>query len=138
LAGSESVIRPEHLPRLPASQDTGETVAPLEVLERLLSGSETFWEAVQVPYRRRAILRTTVQQVVEMGLNRAGGSYKGCARLFGLAEESDYKRFMDFLRIHDLKPEPGLRHQPESRADRGGVPSPAKARSAEKSHPTAH
>lgn len=115
LAGSETVIRPEHIPQLPAEEEVTKVDDAEEVLEKLLSGGENFWDAILVPYKERTILRTTVRQVVELGLDRSGGSYKVCARLFGLEAASDYKKFMDFLRIHDLRPIPHHPRHPERR-----------------------
>lgn len=58
-----------------------------------------FWESVARPYADRQITRRHVEDVVRAGLERTGGSYRKLMRLFNLPE-TDYKRFMDFLRRH--------------------------------------
>src|SRR5436190_3848294 len=60
---------------------------------------ENFWESVARPYADRQITRTCVENVVRRGLQQVGGSYTQLLRLFNLPD-SDYKRFMDFLRRH--------------------------------------
>ena len=60
---------------------------------------ENFWESVARPYADRQITRTCVENVVRRGLQQVNGSYTQLLRLFNLPD-SDYKRFMDFLRRH--------------------------------------
>jgi len=60
---------------------------------------DNFWESVARPYAERLITRTHVENVVRHGLQQARGSYRELIRLFNLPD-SDYKRFMDFLRRH--------------------------------------
>jgi two-component system response regulator PilR (NtrC family) len=60
---------------------------------------ENFWESVARPYADRQITRTCVENVVRRGLQQVNGSYTQLIRLFNLPD-SDYKRFMDFLRRH--------------------------------------
>jgi transcriptional regulator with GAF, ATPase, and Fis domain len=60
---------------------------------------ENFWESVARPYANRLITRTHVENVIRRGLQQANGSYRRLVRLFNLPD-SDYKRFMDFLRRH--------------------------------------
>jgi two-component system response regulator PilR (NtrC family) len=60
---------------------------------------ENFWESVARPYANRQITRTCVENVVRRGLQQVNGSYTQLIRLFNLPD-SDYKRFMDFLRRH--------------------------------------
>lgn len=69
-------------------------VAPDEILH-----VENFWESVARPYADRLITRTHVENVIRRGLQQANGSYRRLVRLFNLPD-SDYKRFMDFLRRH--------------------------------------
>lgn len=70
---------------------------------RMLAGDGSFWELVHAPYLARELSRAEVRLVVERGLVATRGSYKRSLALFGVAE-SDYLKFMDFLRHHDLKP----------------------------------
>ena len=60
---------------------------------------ENFWDSVARPYADRLITRTHVENVVRRGLEQSRGSYRQLVRLFNLPD-SDYKRFMDFLRRH--------------------------------------
>jgi transcriptional regulator with PAS, ATPase and Fis domain len=60
---------------------------------------ENFWESVATPYANRQITRTCVENVIRRGLQQVNGSYMQLIRLFNLPE-TDYKRFMDFLRRH--------------------------------------
>jgi len=60
---------------------------------------ENFWDSVARPYADRLITRTHVENVVRRGLQESRGSYRRLVRLFNLPD-SDYKRFMDFLRRH--------------------------------------
>lgn len=66
-------------------------------LEQIATGN--FWEAVARPYSDRLMTKNQMEHLIRQGLERTGGSYKKMLRLFGLPE-SDYKRFMDFLRRH--------------------------------------
>jgi len=60
---------------------------------------KNFWESIARPYADRLITRTHVENVVRHGLQQSNGSYRRLVRLFNLPD-SDYKRFMDFLRRH--------------------------------------
>jgi transcriptional regulator with PAS, ATPase and Fis domain len=60
---------------------------------------ENFWESVARPYADRQITRHSMEHVIRKGLIQTEGSYRRLVRLFNLPE-SDYKRFMDFLRRH--------------------------------------
>jgi transcriptional regulator with PAS, ATPase and Fis domain len=58
-----------------------------------------FWETIARPYSERMITRGQVENVIRKGLERTQGSYRKLLPLFRIPE-SDYKRFMDFLRRH--------------------------------------
>jgi len=60
---------------------------------------ENFWDSVARPYADRLITRMHVENVVRRGLEQSQGSYRQLVRLFNMPD-SDYKRFMDFLRRH--------------------------------------
>lgn len=72
--------------------------SPTEEVEEILH-VENFWESVARPYADRQITRTCMESVVRRGLQQVNGSYTQLLRLFNLPE-TDYKRFMDFLRRH--------------------------------------
>jgi transcriptional regulator with PAS, ATPase and Fis domain len=60
---------------------------------------DNFWDSVARPYADRLITRIHVENVVRRGLQEVHGSYRQLVRLFNMPD-SDYKRFMDFLRRH--------------------------------------
>jgi transcriptional regulator with PAS, ATPase and Fis domain len=60
---------------------------------------DNFWDSVARPYSDRRITRGHVEHIIRRGLEQTGGSYRRLVQLFNLPE-SDYKRFMDFLRRH--------------------------------------
>jgi len=60
---------------------------------------DNFWDSVARPYAERLITRRHVEYVIRRGLEQTQGSYRRLVRLFNLPD-SDYKRFMDFLRRH--------------------------------------
>ena len=66
-------------------------------MEDLIVGD--FWESIARPYSERMITRTQVEHVIRRGLERTRGSYRKMLPLFRIPD-SDYKRFMDFLRRH--------------------------------------
>jgi transcriptional regulator with GAF, ATPase, and Fis domain len=58
---------------------------------------DNFWESVARPFADRLITRNHVESVVRRGLAKTGGSYRRLLQLFNMPD-TDYKRFMDFLR----------------------------------------
>jgi transcriptional regulator with PAS, ATPase and Fis domain len=61
---------------------------------------QDFWESVAKPYSERLITKNQVEHLIRQGLERTGGSYRKMLPLMRIPE-SDYKRFMDFLRRHN-------------------------------------
>jgi transcriptional regulator with GAF, ATPase, and Fis domain len=74
-----------------------------DMLARMTTGPETFWNVVYDPFMARDLNRDQARTVVDQGLSQAKGSYKRLVSLFGV-NAGDYLKFMDFLRHHDLKP----------------------------------
>ena len=79
-----------------------EIVLPTETpdgwaMEEVIVGD--FWESVARPYSERRITRNQVEHVIRRGLQLTRGNYKKLLPLFRIPD-SDYKRFMDFLRRH--------------------------------------
>ena len=60
---------------------------------------QDFWESIARPYAERRITRSYLEHVIKQGLEQTRGSYRKMLPLFSMPE-SDYKRFMDFLRRH--------------------------------------
>jgi two-component system NtrC family response regulator len=69
---------------------------------RLVEHRESFWTAVYPLYMQREITRSNVRDLIRKGLAEARGNYKIVARLFNM-EQSEYKRFLNFLRKHDCQ-----------------------------------
>ena len=74
-----------------------------QLYERMTMGEGDFWAIVHQPFLERELSRGQVRSLIAQGLDVTRGSYKGLLPLFGM-RDSDYARFMDFLRHHDLKP----------------------------------
>jgi len=66
----------------------------------IAAGREDFWSGVRNPYKRRDISREKIRALVDFGLRTTGGSYKDMVSQLRL-KQSDYRRFMDFLRRND-------------------------------------
>lgn len=106
---TEDVIEPEHvasrLHRVPHARNgrrqAGGTAQ--RTYYDLESGEADFWALVRKPYLERDLNRSQVRRIVAQGLEETNGSYKDLLPLFGVAD-SDYLKFMDFLRHHRLKP----------------------------------
>lgn len=60
---------------------------------------ENFWESVARPYAERLITKRHLESVIRRGLEQSGGNYRKLVQLFKMPD-TDYKRFMDFLRRH--------------------------------------
>ena len=71
--------------------------------ERVVDLGEEFWATVYEAFMNRDLNRAQVKAVIRSGLTAAGGNYRKVLELFRLPA-TDYQRFMDFLRHHDLKP----------------------------------
>ena len=63
-----------------------------DLFDRMVEGRESFWTAVYPPFMSHDITRADVREVLEKGLERIGGSYKGLVRLFNI-NEREYRRF---------------------------------------------
>jgi DNA-binding NtrC family response regulator len=75
---------------------------------RMKCGEADFWQLIYHPFMERDLSRAEVQEVIAEGLANSRGSYKTLLPAFGIAD-SDYLKFMDFLRHHRLKPNWGAR-----------------------------
>jgi DNA-binding NtrC family response regulator len=79
------------------------TAAQSDLFDDLIARDRDFWSTVYSRFMSRDLNRREVKSFVRAGLQAAHGNYR---RLIGLLRlpDSDYQRFMDFLRHHDLKP----------------------------------
>jgi len=75
-------------------------LAPL--MHRLLQDGESFWSAVHTPFMDRDLSRDQLRGIVRAGLRQTAGNYRMLVELFNMPE-SDYKRFLSFLRKHDCQ-----------------------------------
>ncbi len=73
-----------------------------ELYKRIIEQRESFWTVVYPLYMQREISRSSVRDLVRKGLKDARGNYKIVARMFNM-EDSEYKRFLNFLRKHDCQ-----------------------------------
>jgi len=71
-----------------------------EMLGRILQGGESFWSVVYPVFMSRDLTRDDLRRIVQVGLENTNGSYRLMTQLFNMPE-SDYKRFLSFLRKHD-------------------------------------
>jgi DNA-binding NtrC family response regulator len=85
-----------------SAPDAG-AVAQSELFDDLIARNRDFWGTVYSRFMSRDLNRREMKSFVRAGLHAAQGNYR---RLIGLLRlpDSDYQRFMDFLRHHDLKP----------------------------------
>jgi DNA-binding NtrC family response regulator len=85
------------IPDQPVHQDQS------EIFDDLIARNRDFWSTVYASFMNRDLNRREMKTFVRAGLQAAQGNYR---RLIGLLRlpDSDYQRFMDFLRHHDLKP----------------------------------
>jgi two-component system response regulator AtoC len=70
-----------------------------QLLTRMLDARESFWSTVYTPFMNRDLRREELKAILREGLERTGGSYRLVVRLFNMAD-SDYKRFLSFLRTY--------------------------------------
>jgi DNA-binding NtrC family response regulator len=80
---------------------------PAETVEdlyaRVVHGGEDYWKVIYQAFMDRELNRSQVTAIIKKGLAEAGGNYRRLLEVLRLPS-SDYQRFMDFLRHHDLKP----------------------------------
>ena len=70
----------------------------------LTEGRKDFWVDIHARYKQRDISREQVIALMGLGLKETRGSYKSVGELFHV-QESDYRRFMDFLRRNKCQPD---------------------------------
>ena len=74
-----------------------------DLLSRIMMGNANFWKTVHEPFLSRDLNRTQVRELIRRGLRRSENSYRDLVVTLRL-RDSDYQKFMDFLRHHRLKP----------------------------------
>ena len=91
--GAATAFRPKRERRRTVADD---------LYKRMTEHGESFWTIVYPLFMDREITRSSVRDVVALGLQESRGNYKVVARIFNM-EPRDYKRFLNFLRKHDCQ-----------------------------------
>jgi DNA-binding NtrC family response regulator len=71
-----------------------------ELYTNLVNGTFSFWDHVHTLFMNRDITRHDIRELVRRGLAATSGNYRALLKLFGM-DESEYKRFLNFLATHD-------------------------------------
>jgi DNA-binding NtrC family response regulator len=74
-----------------------------ELFERITRHGDSFWQSIYERFMDRDLNRSQVRALVKKGLTEADNNYRRLLVVFRMPA-SDYQRFMDFLRHHNLKP----------------------------------
>jgi|GEM_PF-419101 len=105
---SADCIDPGHLPgtgdggnACPDQPLAAESGTEEHLYSALAENHGDFWETVYAPFMNRDLNRQQVRCVVRRGLREAG-SYRDLLDLFNIPGRQ-YRKFMDFLRNHDLR-----------------------------------
>jgi transcriptional regulator with PAS, ATPase and Fis domain len=82
------------------------------ILERMVTGGESFWHCAYEPFMSRDLTRDDLRFLVRAGLEETRGNYKALVQLFNM-QPQDYKRFLSFLRKYGCHmPFQGFRTSP--------------------------
>ncbi len=98
-----SLIQPDDFISLLQSGEGPCESADEDLYRRIAVGGGNFWDVVYEPFMSRELNRAQVRSLVRRGLVKTQGSYRDMVAEFNLPD-SDYQRFMDFLRHHRLSP----------------------------------
>jgi len=90
----------------PQPETAEKQVSPVSVadqlFDRMVRDGESFWSVVYPLFLVRDLTRENVRELVIKGLRHTRGSYKILVQLFNM-KENDYRRFLTFLRKHQLQ-----------------------------------
>lgn len=101
MSDSDTIEPEDFACQLDQMEETPRVVSSL--YERITVSGEDFWQAIHRPFMARDLNRSQVKALIKQGLITADGSYQQLLDLVNLPP-SNYQKFMDFLRHHDLKP----------------------------------
>ena len=92
-----------YVPRLLAAVPAPRMVDPVadQLFDRMVKGGESFWSAVYPAFVARDLTRDTLRALITGGLTQARGNYKILLLLFNM-KDTEYRRFLAFLRKHNL------------------------------------
>jgi DNA-binding NtrC family response regulator len=74
-----------------------------DLYQRVTTGGGSFWNDVYQPFMDRDLNRHQVRAIIRKGFEAAHWNYRRLLQVLRVPS-SDYQRFMDFLRHHQLKP----------------------------------
>jgi DNA-binding NtrC family response regulator len=74
-----------------------------ELFDRITRHGDSFWQSIYERFMDRDLNRSQVRALVKKGLTESDNNYRRLLVVFRMPA-SDYQRFMDFLRHHNLKP----------------------------------
>lgn len=95
-------ISPPPSPRAAVAREPSATPVVDRLFDRMTRGHESFWTVVYEPFMARDMTRDDLRAIVSRGLEQTRGSYRILVQMFNMPE-SDYKRFLNFLRKHDCQ-----------------------------------
>jgi len=110
VTGRNETVGPDDLPMeirahngisLRPKRERRRTIAD-DLFKKIVDERESFWSVVYPLYMQREITKSHVRDIVRKGLEQSRGNYKIVARIFNM-DESEYKRFLNFLRKHDCQ-----------------------------------
>jgi len=110
VTGRNETVQPDDLPleirahngiSLRPKRERRRTISD-DLFKKIVDDRESFWTVVYPRYMQREITKSQVREVVRKGLEQSRGNYKIVARMFNM-DESEYKRFLNFLRKHDCQ-----------------------------------
>jgi DNA-binding NtrC family response regulator len=87
-----------------SDDDTKPVDFATELYKRITCQGVNFWDLVYQDFMDRNLNREQVRSLVKKGLGESAGNYRRLLETLRLPA-SDYQRFMDFLRHHNLKPQ---------------------------------
>jgi transcriptional regulator with PAS, ATPase and Fis domain len=89
-------------PMPPVAVEPTRTRGVERMYDRMTKGREPFWTVVYEPFMSRDMTRDDLRGLISRGLEQTRGSYRILVQLFNMPD-SDYKRFLNFLRKHDCQ-----------------------------------
>lgn len=100
---SENVIIEEVGEECENTEDILKTML-VSYLGNILIEEQKFWETVFKKFIRRDLNRTQMKLLLNLGLMETGGSYKKLLKMYQReVSEKEYKKFMRFISIHQLR-----------------------------------
>lgn len=102
MAGTNTIYPDDFASHLELEETPGAATRD-SMFEKMTTGGEAFWDVVYRPFMARDLNRSQVKSLLRQGLMMARGNYRHLLDILHLPS-SDYQKFMDFLRHHDLKP----------------------------------